>query len=722
MGIPSEAYQWLTLHTRGKIMFCVKRLYSAALCIAPLLAITLATGDAGAVTLKVDPALSSVHSVTSVNGVPTESVDFPITGNIEVVVAPEIKDRKTGQTISRAMLQLKNIDVNLNNGAGKAWTFPDGNSLFSPPLITNFDYCYNLICLPTYDALTYHGHYDGRTLTLTGDSSVIVVSDTPATSYSYTLIARRAVDSLVVSLKPSGEADPVKVPVRGGQRRFTVTLSDTENPADVVPVVVSGGAEWITITKAPATVKLVNGSAKVDISYAVEKNEGASSREATVTVNGTPVFSIKQAGAPCNIKLSSNQSILEFYGGTRTVTYTVPEGCTVTATANNDWLSVSPGDHSFAATVDETREGRTGQIMVTAKHPETEATNKKIHTVAQRKRSSAGTVRFGRHTQINTPEEARKAAAAALFIYAETDTVMSNLSDVSHSFVVPSQAPLRVLAMTVAKLNPLRQFSAEARSATRECADGGSVTWSNYGNVTTFKNCREYGFEKNGTIRRSRTMNAENTQGKAKIIVGTSASSPFSITKFSDATYAQQEELFVTSATVALTLKRIPAEEHVGITFDGRVDSTIFARDDEQKSLLDMKKFRLSIRTNNTTSTFEADGSLRTTSFTNGVMAKVQEVSMKDLLVASDPPGEGNQKVLLSGSFAINSYPDSSCIDGTFAVETVTPMTYAAETGTTGGSIVVNGVAVAIDKDGFGTATLNGIGHPVGSVSTACTP
>ena len=126
----------------------------------------------------------------------------------------------------------------------------------------------------------------------------------------------------------------------------------------------SANDDWITITGEPS------GSGNGSVAFTVDANPTALERSGSITVEDQ-VLSITQSGADCSYALSSDSATFESDGGESTVDVASLEGCSWTASANDDWITITgepsgSGNGSVAFTVDAnpTALERSGSITV----------------------------------------------------------------------------------------------------------------------------------------------------------------------------------------------------------------------------------------------------------------------------------------------------------------------------------------------------------------------
>ncbi len=92
--------------------------------------------------------------------------------------------------------------------------------------------------------------------------------------------------------------------------------------------------DWITLSEAPS------GSGDGTINFTVEANTSSLPRSGAIMVEDQ-VLDITQTGVDCSYSLSSDGASFDSDGGEGSVDVVSPEGCDWTATANDNWISVT---------------------------------------------------------------------------------------------------------------------------------------------------------------------------------------------------------------------------------------------------------------------------------------------------------------------------------------------------------------------------------------------
>jgi hypothetical protein len=106
----------------------------------------------------------------------------------------------------------------------------------------------------------------------------------------------------------------------------------------------SASTGWVHITDGQS------GQGEGRVSYSVDANAAATSRQATVIVNGQS-SPLAQAGAPCQFDVSAANTPLAAAGGQMPIDMRTQDGCRWTAAADATWATVSPASGQGAATL-----------------------------------------------------------------------------------------------------------------------------------------------------------------------------------------------------------------------------------------------------------------------------------------------------------------------------------------------------------------------------------
>ena len=180
-------------------------------------------------------------------------------------------------------------------------------------------------------------------ITITGGASgsgngtvTYTVQANPGPARSATLIAAgqpftiTQTDGCVFGLTPAAAFPGAS----GGPGQFAVGA-----PSNSCAWSASSSASWLTITGGGS------GTGSGSVSYAVAQNPSATSRSATVSINGqtlTQIFTVVQGGA-CSYSLQQASQGFVAGGGSGAATVLAPGGCAWSAASNASWVTVMPG-------------------------------------------------------------------------------------------------------------------------------------------------------------------------------------------------------------------------------------------------------------------------------------------------------------------------------------------------------------------------------------------
>jgi hypothetical protein len=133
-----------------------------------------------------------------------------------------------------------------------------------------------------------------------------------------------------------------------------------------------GGASSITVTTQPECTWTAlaeaawiselspdhgQGSARVDFRAAQNFNNTA--RESAIVVNGIRA-TVRQSAAVCQFVASSGATQFSAAGGTGTITFSAPAGCTWVVSVSHSWIAVSPPSGTGTATISFSIASNTG--------------------------------------------------------------------------------------------------------------------------------------------------------------------------------------------------------------------------------------------------------------------------------------------------------------------------------------------------------------------------
>ena len=149
---------------------------------------------------------------------------------------------------------------------------------------------------------------------------------------------------------------------------ITTTSKTFAKEGGAASVSTGGSGTWTATTAASwITLNRASGNAGVSCVYVVSANYSADTRSATIDIGGN-TYTVTQTGYTATISPTSASA--DNAGGSGTISVTVDAGVSWTATANANWLSVSPASGMSAGSVSYTIEPyegttpRTGSITV----------------------------------------------------------------------------------------------------------------------------------------------------------------------------------------------------------------------------------------------------------------------------------------------------------------------------------------------------------------------
>ena len=130
-------------------------------------------------------------------------------------------------------------------------------------------------------------------------------------------------------------------------------------------------ASWTAVSNANwITVSAVTNQGNKNIGYAVAANTSTSPRTGTITVAGV-IFTVTQAGVPCNASVGSPNVVPNTAGFAMTFPVSIASGCAWTATTNQAWLTLTSGASGtgngsavYEAAINTTGASRTATIVV----------------------------------------------------------------------------------------------------------------------------------------------------------------------------------------------------------------------------------------------------------------------------------------------------------------------------------------------------------------------
>lgn len=158
-----------------------------------------------------------------------------------------------------------------------------------------------------------------------------------------------------VSCNPTISPNPVNVPPSGG----TLSVAVVRNATCPAWTGTSNQAWLSVVTTTPIT-----GNATIQLE--AEANISTSPRSATLTIGGIS-FPVIQAGSACTAAFVTNSAPAPAAGGSGTVQYTLPSGCTNQPISSaTDWLNatIASGTMTWTAGRNELSVGRTATITL----------------------------------------------------------------------------------------------------------------------------------------------------------------------------------------------------------------------------------------------------------------------------------------------------------------------------------------------------------------------
>jgi pimeloyl-ACP methyl ester carboxylesterase len=139
-----------------------------------------------------------------------------------------------------------------------------------------------------------------------------------------------------------------------------------------VDVMAPGGCTWNALSSSPwiTVTSGTTGNGDGTISYTVDPNPGSSNRNGSITI-ADQVFTISQFGIACSYSLSSDSQNVDASESSSSFAITAPEGCSWTAVADDNWISITSGSSgtgngtvNFLISSNLTANQRTGSINV----------------------------------------------------------------------------------------------------------------------------------------------------------------------------------------------------------------------------------------------------------------------------------------------------------------------------------------------------------------------
>jgi hypothetical protein len=142
-------------------------------------------------------------------------------------------------------------------------------------------------------------------------------------------------------------------------------------------VAVPSGCTWSAVPSAGWITVLTgaNGTGPGNVTYSVGANPNGTNRSGTIAIGGK-LLTVTQDAAACNSALSSTSESFEATGGPRSVSVTIPAGCSWTGVSNSAWISVTGGAGpntsgngavTFQVAANTTTTARSGALTIAGK-------------------------------------------------------------------------------------------------------------------------------------------------------------------------------------------------------------------------------------------------------------------------------------------------------------------------------------------------------------------
>lgn len=168
-----------------------------------------------------------------------------------------------------------------------------------------------------------------------------------------------------------------------GSARFTVsqpapscTVTLTPTSANVPAtggngtVQVASACSWTAVSNAPwVRVSNASGPGNGSFQYSADPNPGASTRTATIAVNGNQLFTISQAASSCTLTINPQTASIPATGGRGSIAVT--SACEWAATTTDNWIDISTGaigggngTVTWIASQNPNAQQRTGSIRI----------------------------------------------------------------------------------------------------------------------------------------------------------------------------------------------------------------------------------------------------------------------------------------------------------------------------------------------------------------------
>lgn len=140
------------------------------------------------------------------------------------------------------------------------------------------------------------------------------------------------------------------------------TIPTVPSGGGTVPVTVGAAREcsWAAASDASwMQVSPTSGQGQADLTLTVAANDAATSRTATLTVNGQ-TYAVAQEASPCTFALSTTSAHVGADGGHASVRVITLTGCSWSANSSTGWVHVPGGSESGEATIGVTIDRNAG--------------------------------------------------------------------------------------------------------------------------------------------------------------------------------------------------------------------------------------------------------------------------------------------------------------------------------------------------------------------------
>lgn len=537
--------------------------------------------------------------------------------------------------------------------------------------------------------------------------------------------------ALTVSLKPTSKS----FKFNGSAGNVAIAVTGAEASATSLAVTAATAEPWITGLTPAVTIPLRNGKGGGKLSFRVENNGTALTRTGAIVVSGpgfdSQTYTITQTGLPCKLKITPAASTgVSPDGLTGSFNTGLPEGCTWSASPSGTWITVAAegtaADPVTFTVEPNTGAARTGAIAVNASLAGT-VTAKKTYKIAQLK-TAGGTAgpTIGSPTTI-TRENAAKVVNVinntgyGSYFAFDGFSFFSDFGQLpdatSASPVPPPQPSIKALAKAVGKFLPYQQQIPQGIGGTNTCADGGSVSWAVAGTAVTvtYAGCRQGDNFADGTVQW-----APSATGAVVMNFGTSAKNFVTRTYEPGTNYGTLNE----AAQGYFSMTVSSAGSTVRFLNTGSVESVDYTVTPAEKTVVVSRDYSIDYTAGTASYTYTSNGYVKRSLYKGDTFTNSEELVTSGLAV-SGLFTDTSFSYTLDGTFAIKNLP-ASCIDGTFVVDTTTPISYNTTTGFAGGVITLqqtggNNVVITIHADGTATAIIAGETVDLTTLASSCT-